>query len=454
MKPDPLVRELYSALAEGLARPQHVWTVGVVVLALIAGWFAARLMRRRVDRRLAAARASGQPALDALRVSLEGFRRLAFPAITLGLLILGQTLLRAVGVFRTADDARLLQLAITLLAAMAAIRLIVYILRNAFAGVAVLANFERGLSLFIWLIVALYLAGILADVVAWLEATTLQIGKASVSLWIIIMGLLSLAVTVLAALWLGSVIEARVLRSRTLDASLRVVLARIAKALLLLVAVLIGLSAVGIDVTVLSVFGGALGVGLGLGLQRIASNYVSGFILLLDRSLRLGDLITVENYHGVVAEISTRYTVIRALDGTEAIVPNEVLVSSPVTNHTYTDRRSRVAVRVSVAYDTDVKQAMALLVEAAREHPRALADPAPAALVLGFGADGLDLEVGLWIGDPERGKGNVQSDVAQGILQRFRSAGIEIPYPQRDVRVTHVNPGPAAAGGNPVRPGD
>jgi small-conductance mechanosensitive channel len=318
----------------------------------------------------------------------------------------------------------------------------------------VLANFERGLSLFIWLIVALYLAGILADVVAWLEATTLQIGKASVSLWIIIMGLLSLAVTVLAALWLGSVIEARLLRSRTLDASLRVVLARIAKALLLLVAVLIGLSAVGIDVTVLSVFGGALGVGLGLGLQRIASNYVSGFILLLDRSLRLGDLITVENYHGVVAEISTRYTVIRALDGTEAIVPNEVLVSSPVTNHTYTDRRSRVAVRVSVAYDTDVKQAMALLVEAAREHPRALADPAPAALVLGFGADGLDLEVGLWIGDPERGKGNVQSDVAQGILQRFRSAGIEIPYPQRDVRVTHVNPGPAAAGGNPVRPGD
>jgi small-conductance mechanosensitive channel len=444
MNPDPLLRELYAALTEGLARRQHIWTVVVVALALSLGWIGARLMRKRIEGRLAAAQGSGRRTVEALRVSMEGFSRLAFPSITLGLLVLAHALLRATGVFRNADDARLMQLAITLAAAMVGIRLVVYILRRAFAGVAMLANFERGLSLFIWAVVALYLGGVLTDVVEWLNQTTLQIGKASVSLWIILMGLLSLAVTVLAALWIGSVVETRLMRSG-LDSSLRVVLARLVKALLLLLAVLVGLSAVGIDVTVLSVFGGALGVGLGLGLQRIASNYVSGFILLLDRSLRLGDLITVDKYHGVVAEINTRYTVIRSLDGTEAIIPNEVLVSSPVTNHTYSDRRTRVGIKVSVGYETDLKQAMELLVEAARTHPRALKEPAPAAVLTAFGADGIELEVGLWINDPELGKGNVQSDVSQVILERFRAAGITIPFPQREVRIIQTAP-PAASG--------
>ena len=444
MTRDPLARELYSAITEGLSRPQHIWTVGVVAIALLLGWFGARMMRARVESRLAAAQGSSHVRVEALRISMEGFRRLAFPAIVLGLLLAGEALLRAIGIFKNAGDDRLMQLAITLFAAMGAIRLVVYILRNAFAGVAVLANFERALSLVIWIVVALYLGGVLADVVDWLDATTLQVGKAKVSLWIILMGVLSLAVTVLGALWFGSLAESRLMRS-TLDLSLRVVLSRLVKALLLVLAVLIGLSAVGIDVTVLSVFGGALGVGLGLGLQRIASNYVSGFIILLDRSLRLGDLITVDKYHGTVAEINTRYTVIRALDGTEAILPNEVLVSSPVTNHTYTDRRSRVGIKVSVGYNTDLKQAMALLLEAAAANPRAIKDPAPGAVVVGFGADGIDLEVGVWIADPERGKGDVQSDVAQGILQRFRAAGIEIPYPQREVRVIHVNTRPPRA---------
>jgi small-conductance mechanosensitive channel len=445
MSRDPLLQELFAALSEGLARPQHVWTVCVVVIALVLGWFGARLTRTRMEARgaarAAAAQTSSHVAAEALRLSREGLSRVAFPALTLGLLVLAEALLHAFGVFKSADDARLLRLAITLMTALAAIRLIFYILRRAFAGVAVLVNFERALATLIWLVVAAHLGGALADVIAWLEATQLQIGKASVSLWIILMGLLSLGVTVLAALWLGSVVETHLLKSK-LDSSLRVVLARLVKALLLVLAVLIGLSAVGIDITVLSVFGGALGVGLGLGLQRIASNYVSGFIVLLERSLRLGDMVTVDKYHGVVAEIRTRYTMIRALDGTEAIVPNELLISSPVTNHTYTTRRARVAVKVSVSYKTDLKRALELLLEIARSQPRAIKDPAPGAAVLGFGPDGIDLEVGLWIADPERGKGDIQSEVAQAILERFRAAGIEIPNPQRDVRILHVNPPP------------
>ena len=180
MNREPLLGELYAALSEGLARPQHLWTVAVVAVALVAGWFAAQLMRGRVEKRLSAARASSHMAIEAVRLSTEGFNRLAFPAITLGLLLGGQALLSALGVFKDAADARLLRLAITLVGAMGAIRLVVYILRRAFAGVAVLAKFERGLALFIWAIVALYLGGVLTDVVEWLEATTLQIGKARV----------------------------------------------------------------------------------------------------------------------------------------------------------------------------------------------------------------------------------------------------------------------------------
>ena len=441
MNQGTLLSDLYAALAEGLVRPQHAWVAGLFVISLVVGWFGARRLRDRVRRRYAAARDEGHAANQAFRLSMGGIDRLAFPAITLAVLLIGRELLRAFGVVKSAADAPLLQLIITLVVALVGIRLVVYVLRRAFPGVAMLANFERAIATLIWLIVALHVAGVLSDVADWLEETTLPIGKTHVSLWLVLMGLLSLAVTVLVALWLGSIVEARLLAS-SLDSSLRLVLARLAKALLLVFAVLIGLSAVGMDLTVLSVFGGALGVGLGLGLQRIASNYVSGFILLLDRSLRLGDMITVDKYHGFVAEISTRYTVLRGLDGTEAILPNEILISSPVTNFTHSDRRSRVGVKVSVAYNTDLKRAKALLIEAAQGHPRALKEPAPGVGITGLGADGIDMEVGLWISDPEQGKGNVQSDVWEAILERFRAADIQIPYTQREVRITHVNPSP------------
>jgi len=193
---------------------------------------------------------------------------------------------------------------------------------------------------------------------------------------------------------------------------------------------------VGIDLTVLSVFGGALGVGLGLGLQQIASNYVSGFIILLDRSLTIGDMITVDKFYGAVAQINTRYTVIKALDGTETIVPNEMLVSSPVINHSYTDRKVRVAVKVSIAYASDVDRALGILVQAAQAQPRVLAEPAPAGFITGFGADGIDLEVGFWIRDPEEGTLGVRSAISRMLLQRFKDEAIEIPFPQRDVRIT------------------
>ena len=218
----------------------------------------------------------------------------------------------------------------------------------------------------------------------------------------------------------------------------RVVFSRVVKAVLTVLAVLVAFSLVGIDLTVLSVFGGALGVGLGLGLQRIASNYVSGFIILLDRSLSIGDMITVDKFYGAVSQINARYTVIKSLDGTETIVPNEMLVSTPVINHSSSNTSVQVVVKLSVAYGSDVDRALQILVEAAAAQSRVLADPAPGAFITGFGSDGIDLQIGFWIRDPEAGSLPIRSEIARSVLQRFDAAGIHIPSPQRDVRITSV----------------
>ncbi len=435
---DSLLEELLQALAEGLARPQHFWTLVVIVVAVAGGWLASRLVRWRVEARLAAATGRSGAAVDALRFSIAGFRRLAFPAAAMLLLGAGEAVLRAAGVLGRAADARLLRLALTLLAAMALIRLLVYVLQRVFSNLSFIAASERVIAGAIWLVVALHVTGMLGDVVDWLDATKIPIGAARVSLWVVTMGALSLLVTLLAALWLGSALESRLMRAPQLEPNLRVAASRALKALLLLVAVLLGLSMVGIDLTVLSVFGGALGVGLGLGLQRVASNYVSGFIILLDKSLRIGDLISVDKYTGIVTQINTRYSVIRALDGTEAIVPNEMLVSEPVTNQSYSDRKVLIRCNVQVSYASDVDRALGLLRQAARVSPRVLADPAPAAVLADFGADGMNLALLFWIADPENGRLGVTSEVNREILRLFRENGIEIPFPQRDVRVVQM----------------
>jgi small-conductance mechanosensitive channel len=439
------LQELAFALAEGLRQPQHFWSAVVLGVALLAGWLGARLVHRRLDRRLENAAAEQGAGIDAWRFSIEGVRRLAFPLIVQGLLWAGEAALRIAGHLAGAGDERLLRLAMTLFGAMALIRLVVYVLRRALRNVAVLAASEWTIALFIWLIVALHATGALGDVIEWMESTTVPLGRTPVAVWVVVMAAVSVVVTLVLALWAGSLIESRLMGMQQLDSNLRVVLSRLARAALLVAAVLLALSSVGIDLTVLSVFGGALGVGLGLGLQRIASNYVSGFIILLERSLRIGDMIRVDQHSGRVTQINARYTVIRALDGTEAIVPNEMLVAQPVANFSYSDPRVALNVKVSVSYATDPRQAMALLAKAAAAQRRVLADPAPSAVLLGFGADGLDLQVNFWIADPHEGRANVQSDVALAMLDALRGAGIEIPYPQRDVRLVGALPPPAAA---------
>jgi small-conductance mechanosensitive channel len=452
--PSPL-GELIQALAEGLARPRHAWAAAVIALALLGAWVLSRvlvhLVRRGQQERAAGApqaaadagaAGAGASALVLLRSqamagSIPVLRQLLFPFLALALLWIGEGLLRWRHVIASAADARLLRLAMFLVGAVAAVRVLFALLRRVFRHSALTAIIERVIAVAAVVGVGLYATGAWDDVVAWLASTEIPLGTASrVSLWSILVGGTTTLVSLLGAMWLGSLIDERLDAQTALAPNLRTVLGRVARALLLVIALLLALALSGIDLTVLSVFGGALGVGLGLGLQRIASNYVSGFILLLDHSLRIGDMVTVDKYYGQVTQISTRYTVLRVGDGSEAIVPNEMLVSSPVLNLTLSDRRLALSVAVAVAPETDLPRACALLCEAARQTARVLAEPVPAATLKEIQGGNLLLEVGFWIGDPEQGRQNVQSDVAIAALQRFRAEGIRLAVPRGDFRLS------------------
>jgi len=288
----------------------------------------------------------------------------------------------------------------------------------------------------IWVGVALNITGLDDSVIEMFEQVSFHVGKQTLDLWMLMHGVVIIGVTLLIALWIASLIEGRLMAAEQMDGNMREVLARLAKALLSVIALLCSLSLVGIDVTALSVFSGALAVGLGFGLQKIASNYVSGFIILLDRSIRLGNLIAVDAAtSGTVTQITTRYTVLRTLTGTDVIIPNEFLVSNIVRNQSFTDTRIRDSVSVQVAYNTDLEKAMQLMVEVAQRHPRVITDPAPGAGVAAFAENGINLDLGFWLSDPEAGTGGVRSDINLAIWKTFRDNHIEFPFPQREVRI-------------------
>jgi small-conductance mechanosensitive channel len=401
--------------------PEVVWQLGALAAALAVAWLVNRLARfDRIE-------ASG-----VWKFGVGGLKRILAPVVALLIVVVAREILRR----HVQVSVDVLHLAVPLLGSLALVRVFFYALRHVFPPGGVLERLEASLAAVVWLVFVLYVVGALPTVIAALDAAAINFGRQRVSAWLVLQAVFWTFVTLLAALWSGSAIEARLMRADRLHHSLRVALARVSKALLVVVALLVVLPLVGIDVTVLSVFGGALGVGLGFGLQKIASNYVSGFIVLLERSIRVGDMITADNFYGQVREITSRYALVQAQDGREAIIPNETLVASTVLNHTHSDRNQRLACPVSVAYGTDLDRAMSILRDVARAHPRVLKDPEPAALVLRFGDSGIDMELGFWIGDPDKGTGNVRSDVNVALWRAFRDAGIEIPYPRRVIEIT------------------
>jgi small-conductance mechanosensitive channel len=401
-----------------LQTPGVAWQIVVLLACFVLAWGAGRALR------LSRVEADG-----IWKFGVGGLRRILFPAVALIPLMISISLLKRW------TEVDLLRLFVPLLVSLLLVRVFFYLLRHVFAQGSIVRSFERTIAVLVWGALVLHVSGLLPEVVDYLDEIAFHLGKQKLTLWQLLEGIFWVVVTLLAALWLSGAIEARLMRAESLHSSLRVVFARLAKALLVLIAVLMVLPLVGIDLTVLSVFGGAIGVGLGFGLQKIGSNYVSGFIILLDRSIRIGDLITADNFYGEVKNITTRYVVVRSADGREAIIPNEMLITTTVLNHSYSNRQIRLPIQVQVGYKGDPERAMQLMEAAASKHPRVLADPPPTAFLARFADSGIELELGVWIDDPEAGTLNIRSELNLAIWRAFQEAGIEIPYPQREVRV-------------------
>ncbi|HJW56951.1 MAG TPA: mechanosensitive ion channel domain-containing protein [Burkholderiaceae bacterium] len=420
-----LISSLWSDWWADMHDPGLLWQVGALLVCIGAGSILARLLRGTLT--------AHDMKLRVMRLSVESFARTLSPLLALMLIMIVKPLLARW------HHVNLLRIAIPLLGSFALIRFAFYVLRRIFArggqAGSFLLLFEKVFALLVWAGVALYITGWWPDLVHYLEEIVVPAGRYKISLWTILQAVVSVFMTLLLALWAGAALEERLMRLDTVHSSLRVVMARMARAVLVLVAVLVSLSLVGIDLTVLSVFGGALGVGIGLGLQKIVGSYVSGFVILLERSLAIGDMVAVDKYYGKVTQINTRYTILQGLDGVESVVPNDMLVSGPVQNYSLTNRALRLATQVTVDYQTDIESLLVALEQAAATVDRVSKNPPPSALLVKFGADGLELDVGFWIADPENGKMGVVSDVNRAIWQLLKERQITVPYPQREIRL-------------------
>ncbi|TFW30623.1 mechanosensitive ion channel [Massilia horti] len=422
----PLADMLQDLLGD-LSDPSILWQAAVIIASAGLGWLLARSIR--------SAWLHGRDDHNGmLRIGVESFARVLAPLLALGLLTLGKYFLA-----RNHLHVNVLRVAIPLASSLAMIRLAFYLLRRVFARHgqlgAALQTFEKLFALVVWLGLALYLTGAWPDILRFLEHTSVPLGRHRVQLSDALQAVVSVVLMLMLALWAGAALEERLMGVPGIHTSLRVVLARTSRAVLVLVAVLLSLSMVGLDLTVLSVFGGALGVGLGLGMQRIASNYVSGFVILLERSLSIGDMISVDKYSGKVTHINTRYTVLQGLDGVETVLPNEMLISGPVQNQSLTNRRVRGSTRVIVAYGSDLAVVMPLLQQQAASIPRVLAEPGPGVGLARFAPEGYELDVGFWIGDPENGTGGVVSELNKKIYALVQSGEIKLGIPTFDTRL-------------------
>jgi small-conductance mechanosensitive channel len=357
-----------------------------------------------------------------------------FPMLALALAYAARLALHATA------HAAVFRLAVPMLISLVVIRLSVRVLGVTFPDARWVRVLERSISWLAWIAVVLWVTGVLPIVMEAMDDVHWRIGATRMSLRNVVEGTLSAALVMVIALWISAAIEKKLLHGSGNTLSLRKMAANIVRALLLFIGLLFALSAVGIDLTALSVLGGAIGVGVGFGLQKIAANYVSGFVVLAERSLRIGDMIKVDGFEGRITDIRTRYTVIRALNGREAIVPNEMLITQRVENATLADSRIAINSALQVAYGTDLRALTPKLEAAMRAVPRVLDQPAPAVQLAEFGADGINLTLAFWIGDPHNGQGNVRSDVNLAVLDLLNAEGVEIPFPQR---VLHTAPGPA-----------
>ena len=398
------IQLIWQEIQKDMQSATMLWQVGLIIIAIVTAWMINGALRNYVMQR----------APEHWKLAIGSINRVLFPLSTLVLVLFSQLILSGW------QHTGLLQLASRLLLAMAVIRLVVYLVRYLFQPSGWLKTLESVIAWSIWGILALYLTGLLPQIAQGLEAKHFNIGKNPVNLLQVLQALLTVVFTIFIALWISRLLENKLMRADHVNMNMRVVLGKLIRIVLLFVATLIALSAVGLDITLLSVFGGALGVGLGFGLQRIASNYVSGFIILLDKSMQIGDVISVDKHYGMVSDMRARYMVLSKPDGTHVIIPNESLITTAVVNHSLTEHKGRVQIDLAISVDSPLELAMQLLQDIAKQHARVLETPAPVARIKGFNEHGIGLTLTVWVADPESGVLGLQSALFMDVWKDFR----------------------------------
>ena len=405
--------------------------IGALALCLLIGWFVGAAMREHHRRRST----KTPTGLTLSYFATQGSVVTAPALVALGLTVLARAWLHAAHY-----DVSMLDAAQHLIAIYVAVRIVVLLFTASLGNKSWMQHWENRATLFIWLAIAAQYLGWLDPIINTLDSIGMAAGRSRITLWSVLKLLFTLTVFVLAAAWISRWIERRIKKLSNLAPSTRIGIAKFANAFLIGLSILLGLNAAGVDLTALTVLTGAIGLGLGFGLQSIAANFVSGFVLLMDRSIKPGDVISLSGQSGTstenfgwVQELRGRYVVVRDRDGVEMLVPNQQLISNAVINWSYTDPRIRLKLPIRVSYQDDPELALRILLTACEGQSRVLREPAPVSRLMHFSDSGIELELRFWISDPQDGVNNVRSEVNRAIWRLFREHQITIPVAQREI---------------------
>ena len=445
---------LMEIILEKLSLPNLIGQITIVFLAILLGYFLARRAKMLIKLWLCEAERKTEKAIEEA-TGTSSFSRLhrtywprvrhffaclvasiSFSVISGCFVAMGAYAMTAMGFDRS--TLILCRLAYTFLFAVACLSVLMQCLHEWVGEEKMTPGLVKTIKVFFWGLVILQFLGVLGPAIDFLDSTHLPFGK-DVTIWKCIVAAFTVFITLWIANGLAGLLDALIMSQENFSANLRVAISRVTRIALFILAIIMALNAVGFDLAILSIFGGAVGVGLGFGLQKIASNYISGFIILMDKPVKIGDMVTVGGFKGKVTEINTRFTVVRSNDGLENIVPNESFVTSSVLNQSYTDEAAVQYIDVSVAYDADVPKALKILLEEGmRERSRIVKGRKGWSCIDSLGDSGINLKLAFWVADPKNGVAGLKTAIYLDILRRFKEEGIEIPYNMLELNIRKV----------------